>query len=148
CSKHLKSRPFSRRILRYWSQRKQGWVLFEYSRFDRPKLRFAKPLFLAHDVSNPCQVGDALLVRRKDAIALAVIVFAFPVHGRFREARLQQQFTDFRRRPQAPLVGERLLDLRAIRKLEVDVAARDMGYRMELRLVPDIGKFLVLGLLA
>ncbi len=70
-------------------------------------------------------------MRCEFTIALAVLVFTFPINGRLPESSLQQQLAQLWRRPQAPLVGERFLDLRAILEFEVNMATDEVRDRMK-----------------
>src|SRR6056300_698098 len=58
-------------------------------------LLFLILLFLGDDVRDPGKISLAFFIWREFSIALAVLVFTFPVHGRLAETCLQQQLPDF-----------------------------------------------------
>src|SRR5882672_6879487 len=74
------------------------------------------------------------------ARAFPARITPLPVHRRLRKARLCEQFGDLRQGPQAPLVGERILQLRTVLELEVDVVHDAVVYRANLVLIPDVGE--------
>ena len=110
-----------------------------------PKFSTFSYLFLGHNIRYPGQIRLTLFFGRKFAIAVTILVLTLPVERGVLEPRLGENFANLRGRPQTPLVGKRLLYFRAVLELEINMATNIVGYRMEFRLMPDIGKPLVLG---
>ena len=63
-------------------------------------------LFFRNNIGYPGQIRLAFLVRGELAVALAVLVLALPVEGRFHESDLGEHLTNLGCRPEAPLVTE------------------------------------------
>src|SRR5690606_27631350 len=98
-------------------------------------------------VRDPGGIGRAGIRLVELAVGLALVVLVLPVDAALREAGLVEQLADLGHRPHPPLVAECVLQLRTVRKLEVDVADHPMRDGVELRLVPDVGEVVVLRLL-
>jgi len=87
-------------------------------------------------VSDP---AGLIVGARAGTVALDVhLVTGVPVHPHVREAGFAQQLLDFRQRPKAPLVGECLVEPRAVLELEVDVVHYGVADGVEARLLPDV----------
>ena len=99
------------------------------------------------EIRDPRQVGHARRVFLELTVAAALAIVAFPVHAHLRETGLVQQLAQLGQRPQAPVVGERALDLRAVGELEVDVAEDAARHGLELGLLPNVSETVDLGLL-
>src|SRR5690606_15705091 len=84
--------------------------------------RAGRALLLGHDVGDPRGIGLAGLGLVELAVPLAVLVLVLPVDADLRVAGLVEQLADLGHRPHPPLVRERILQLGAVRELEVDVA--------------------------
>ena len=74
------------------------------------------------------------------AVGLAVLVPALPVHRDPFEAGFEQEIAHLGNGPESPLVVERIGQLGAVGKGEMDVAVHPVGNGVECRLFPDVGK--------
>src|SRR5690606_20913808 len=96
------------------------------------------------EVGVVARVVHDLLARAELAGALAFLVLALQEALDVAIARLLEQLAELGDRPQAPLVGERRLDLAPVLETEVDVRLEVVGDGVEQRLVPDVAEALVL----